>query len=234
MWNDGTGDRCESTIENGEEAQKSKRPFIQARVNDPIPLVLRLLVLTAIRLFVAKLPALVIDCPLVKLPIRPHCPLHPFRRLRKILNSHLFPILLDNARDKHQILALGELVQEYKVIRIHGRVYDVLLLIRVLGAWHRLQPLCAVFGRLVKPERDEGGWNRRLSAAGGSGLVDFGACGQVVVGIGRDLEVPARFVVAVVCALKDRVEILLLLTIAHVINRPYGTNLPPSDCIKLY
>jgi hypothetical protein len=79
MWNDGTGDRCESTIEKGEVAQKSKRPFIQARVHDSIPLVLRLLVLTAIRLLVAEPLTLVIDYSLVKLLIRLHCPLYPFR-----------------------------------------------------------------------------------------------------------------------------------------------------------
>jgi hypothetical protein len=41
--------------------------------------------------------------------------------------------------------------------------------------------------------------------------VNFGACGQVVVRIGCDPEVPARVAVAMVGALKGRVEILWLL-----------------------
>jgi hypothetical protein len=60
--------------------------------------------------------------------------------------------------------------------------------------------------------RDEGGWDGGLSAAGvWRGLVNFGACGQIVVGIGRDPEAPARAPVAMVGALKGGVEILWLL-----------------------
>jgi hypothetical protein len=175
-------------------------------------LVLRLIILASIQLLLAKPQPLVHNCSLVELPIRPHHHLYLVRRLWKILNSHLFPILLDNARDKNQILVLRELVQKYKVLRVHRRVDDVLLLIRILGAWHRLQPLCAVFGRLVEPGRDEGGWYGWLSADGvWRWLVNFGACGQIVVGIGCDPEVPARVAVAVVGVLKGGVEILWLL-----------------------
>jgi hypothetical protein len=166
--------------------------FIRARVYYPLPIVLRLFVLTSIWLPVAKLPALVHDCFLIKPPIRPHCLLYTVRRLRKVLNSYFFPILLDNVRDEHEIFILGELVQENEVRIIHRRVNDILLLIRILGARHRLQPLCAIFGRLVEPGRDEGGCDGGLGSAGvWRGLVDFGACGQVVVRIGCDPEVPA-------------------------------------------
>jgi hypothetical protein len=60
--------------------------------------------------------------------------------------------------------------------------------------------------------RDGGGWDGGLSTAGvWRGLVNFGACGQVVVGISCDPEAPARVPVAMVGALKGGVEILWLL-----------------------
>jgi len=166
--------------------------FIRARVYYPLLVVLGLFVLTSIRLLIVELPALIQDCFLIEPPICPHCRLYPVCRLRKILNSHLFPILLDNVRDEHDVFILGELVQENEVRIIHRRVDDILLLIRILGARHRLQPLCAIFGRLAEPGRDEGGCDGGLGSAGvWRGLVDFGTCGQVVIGIGCDPEVPA-------------------------------------------
>jgi hypothetical protein len=50
--------------------------------------------------------------------------------------------------------------------------------------------------------------------------VNLGACGQVVVGIDCDPEVPARVAVAMIGALKGRVEILWFLVSGTCLMNP--------------
>jgi hypothetical protein len=91
--------------------QESDRPFIRGRIYYSTPLVLRPLILASIRLL-AKPQPLVHDCSLIELPIRRYHHLYLVLQLRKILNSGLLSILLDNACHKHRILVLRELVQK--------------------------------------------------------------------------------------------------------------------------